>query len=142
MVAIALIKTGKHFIPSLSDDNERVKRIPEGTIIEVKFSKRRNGKFHRKCFALLNVIFANQDQYENIDHLREAMLIEGGFCKTVITLDGKVNYIPESMSYDQMDDIRFSEVYQKFIDIAIRRFAIGKDEQEMERAVLEYLRFA
>ena len=60
MKEIYLVKSfdGK-FTPAQDSDYEMAKNIKAGDTYKFKFSKPRNIKFHRKFFALINLVFQN-----------------------------------------------------------------------------------
>lgn len=106
----------------------------------VNIKKNRNAGFHRKYFALLNKVFENQDIYSNIDDLRFEIILKTGHYKTHFTMKGNKIYIPNSISFDNMDEIEFEDLYNKTIDVVFQFFIKGTPEDE-KKFIQELSRF-
>ena len=137
MATITLIKTlGNTFKIAYNSDYEIAKKIKVNEPIEYDFKNRRNIKFHRKYFALLNMVFDNQEQYSNIDHLRHDLTIEAGYYEIRYNLHGVQIYEPKSISFAAMNEITFSEFYNKCIDVIVKHFHF--DREDIAEHILQY----
>ena len=76
---IHVIKTLGGLKPYSEKAEQVFSKIQLNEVIEIDYKKQRNIKFHRKFFALINLVYQNQDHYNNIDELREDLTIEAGF---------------------------------------------------------------
>ena len=124
-------------IPSSDKSIDKMSKIKIGEPFLMDYKPKRNYEFHKKGFALLNLIFENQDKYDTFEELRTEMVLKAGWYREHITTKGKLIYIPKSMSFAEMDEIEFAEIYSKFIDIALKHF-VTMDKQELEDAILRY----
>ena len=61
MAKLILVKTQGGLVAATEHDQQTVSKIKIGAVIECDFTQKRNSKFHRKFFALLNLAF---DYYE------------------------------------------------------------------------------
>ena len=104
-----------YFIPSDEKSQDEAKKISIGE--EVKATKARNVKFHRKSFALLNLGFSNQDKYENFEVYRKIITIKAGFFDEVEGKDGHTYYIPRSLSFDSMSAEDFELWYEATLNV-------------------------
>jgi len=105
-------------------DAEVINAIKNGKRVRAKYAQPSNSLFHRKLFALLNFAFDYwQPDIEihdklgivpekNFDRFRADVLILSGFRKLVVNVKGEVRYEAESISFANMDDTRFHEVYK------------------------------
>ena len=127
---IYLIKTlSGHLKPAFDSDYENFKKIPLNEVFKVEYKKTRNIKFHRKFFALINLVFSNQEVYSNIEHLRKHLTIASGFYDTTICLEtGAEIKEAKSISFSSMDEVEFSELYNRFIDTIHKYFGIDKQD--------------
>ena len=116
------------FKPAYNSDYELAKQIPLNESIEFEYTKKRNVKFHRKFFALLNLVYENQEVYNNIEHLRKDLTISAGFYEIRYNFEGVEIYEPKSISFAKMDDIEFAELYNRFIDVVVKWLGIDKQE--------------
>ena len=57
MAELNLLRTFSGFVPATPADFEKTIRVKVGDIIQCKYSKVRNPRFHRKFFAMLNLGF-------------------------------------------------------------------------------------
>lgn len=101
-------------------DYESFKKVRRDTDLLIDIKQPRNYKFHKKFFALVNMVFENQDRYTSIDRLREDLTIEAGFYEEHVTFVGEIKTTAKSISFANMDEIEFSTLYNKFIDTVIR----------------------
>lgn len=126
---ITIIKTlSGVFKPCYDSDYENAKKIPPNTPFTVSYTKKRNAKFHRKFFALINLVYQNQEQYNSIDHLRKDLTIESGFYDTRYDLHGNQVLEAKSISFASMDEIEFSELYNRFVDTVIKYFQFDRED--------------
>ena len=110
------------FKVAYDSDYDKMKRIKAGDLLECEIKKPRNYKFHKKYFALLNMIFDNQERYSNITDLRHDLTVEAGYYTLRENLQGDTIKTPNSISFSQMDELEFSELYTKTIRVIEKYF--------------------
>jgi hypothetical protein len=140
-VKIRLKKKFGVLVPSLPEDEEKMTKWANDQILEVVIKKPRNPKFHRKFFALINLVFTNQDRYKIVDDLLIEIKIRVGHYKEHIDIHGEVIYIPKSISFERMEEMEFEVFYNRTIDVILKHF-IKVDRIEMDRMIDEVLRFS
>ncbi|MGL6291688.1 MAG: DUF1367 family protein, partial [Silanimonas sp.] len=113
-----------------------------GEAIKVKWSKPRSLPFHRRAMALLQVGFENQDRYATFNQFRTAVKIELGMFDPVINAKGEVIYVPQSWSFEKMDEVEFRKAYSEILDLMIRVFVKGSTPEELDNAAMSVLSFA
>ena len=126
-------RTDGLFSPSYNSDYEAAKKIKPGDTVKAQIKKPRNVEFHRKFFALLNMAFENQDDFNNFDEFRAFMVMKAGYYKRVVTKTGEF-YLPASISFGNMDQIEFEELYGKMLD-AVGHFLDITREDIMQNLV-------
>ncbi|MFN3605504.1 MAG: DUF1367 family protein [Leptonema sp. (in: bacteria)] len=109
-------------------------RLENGVYI-VKLKKDRNIKHHRKFFAILNIAYNNMDYYNSVDDVLDDIKINLGLYD-VIEVDGKKIVKLKSIAFDKMDEIEFSEFYNKAIKYIAGK--LGVSEEELENATEDY----
>ena len=127
MPSITLIKTLSGFKPAYDSDYELAKKIPLNETITFDWKKPRNLKFHKKFFALLNLVYQNQEVYNNIDHLRKDLTVSAGFYDLRYDLNGLEIQEPKSISFASMDEYQFSEYYNAIIDVVVKWLGVDKE---------------
>jgi len=126
---ITLIKTlNGTFKLAYNSDYELAKKVPLNEPIVFEWSKPRNLKFHKKFFALLNMIYENQEQYNNIEHLRKDLTISAGYYDLRFNIEGVEVQEAKSISFAKMDDNEFSEFYNRIVDVVVKWLGIDKQE--------------
>lgn len=129
------------FIPA-PESEEAAASVRPGEAIKVKWSKPRSLPFHRRAMALLQVGFENQDRYATFEQFRTAVKIELGMFDPIINAKGDVIYVPQSWSFEKMDEVEFRKVYSEILDLLIRTFVKGSSAHELDAAAAEVLSFA
>lgn len=142
MTTINVIKQDNVLVPSLPEDEEKLLRVKRGEVIKVEFTKPRNQGFHRKFFAMLQVLVDHHEGLVNIDQALVAVKVGINHCTWVA---GRENLIPvpESISWAKMDDISFSKFYNDALNHILRCY-MPEDwtSQDYERAVNRILGFS
>lgn len=128
-------------MPSTETDAKYFQKKKYGTVLKVKISEPRNGGFHRLYFALLTVAFQNQEKYDVFEDFRVECQLRSGHYREHVTLKGNVVYVPESISYNKLDNEEFSKLYNKALSVIIKHFLTGTTEIELSEEVSNYLRF-
>lgn len=96
-------------------DEAYVARLGEGEILECDTRKARHPEHHRKFFALLQQAFANQDKYRNLTDLLVALKLKVGHYDEHVTADGRLVFVPRSISFARMEQDEFSKFYNAAI---------------------------
>lgn len=125
---ITLIKTLNGFKLAYNSDSDLAKKIPLNEPIVYNWTKPRNLKFHKKFFALLNLVFDNQEQYTSIEHLRKDLTVAAGFYDVRYNFEGVEIHEAKSISFAKMDDNEFSEYYNRIVDVVVKWLGIDKQD--------------
>jgi len=128
MTKISLVRTLSGFKPAYDSDFEISKKIKLNEPYEYEFKRPRNYKFHKKFFALVKMVFDNQEQYTNIEHLRKDLIIESGNYDLRHDLLGVEIREAKSISFASMSEDEFSELYNSVVDVIIKYFHFDKQE--------------
>ncbi len=111
--------------PVCDDSAERLGRW-EG--VELKASRARNPRFHRKYFALIGALMDRCEMFQSDEPTRtilqqrwlEYLLIGSGQCDTFIGADGNVYRVRKSISFANMDEDEFNVVYSDSLNVAAK----------------------
>lgn len=132
---VLVIKQFDHSLkPAFDSDLEKMKKLKVGELYEIEYKKPRNILHHRKFFGLLNVVFENQEIYNNIDIMREELTKACGEYDTYTNHKGIECYKAKSLSFASMCQVDFDLFYSKFLDVVITIFKFDRElfEQELE----------
>lgn len=116
------------FKVAYDSDYEKLKKIKINEPFEFEYKNSRNIKFHRLYFSLLNMVFQNQEMYNNIDHLRRDLTIESGYYDLRVNIHGEEVKEPKSISFASMSQEEFSEYYNAVLDTIVKYFHFDKED--------------
>lgn len=126
---ITLVKNlDNTFSIAYNSDYEKAKKLKAGVQFECTVLKKRNYKFHKKYFALINLVFDNQEIYNNIDHLRYDLTKASGFYTIRKDMEGNDVVEVDSISFSSMDEITFNDLYSRTLDSIVKYFNFDKEE--------------
>lgn len=123
--------------PAFESDFDELKKIKDG-LVDVTVKRGRNLLHHRKFFALLRVVIANSDRWQNEQQLLKALKFELDYTEKILSIDGKRAYIlPRSISFENMGQKEFEEFYDAALPLMAKE--IGVDPVELENNSMEYM---
>lgn len=150
---IQAIRVPTGYLFATDADREAAKRHRVGQEVTLEAKTTRNGKFHRKYFALLNLGFEywQTDDREhkgravakNFERFRKDVAILAGHYDPVWNLAGEMRLEARSISFANMSDEEFEKLYEATIQILIDKVlaAKGFTRAEVDRAVESLIRF-
>lgn len=122
---------------------KRINNLEVGEIVDFEAIFPRNGKFHRKFFALLNFAFEawhperKHKQYKgqpvakSFERFRKDVVIQAGYYDQTFDLDGNMKLEAQSISFASMDDVQFEQVYSAVATVVLEKVLTnyaGRDE--------------
>ena len=115
-----------------------IRKFTPGEVVSIDVKRPRNVAFHRKFFAMLQIILQNQDAFKSIDDLLELTKLRTGHCHTVLTKAGEVK-ITDSISFAAMDDTEFANFYDRACAWVINEVVPGLDRHDLDEEVRNQL---
>ena len=110
-------------------DFENYAKIKIGEEFEITYTKKRNLKFHKKYFALLKLAFENQQDYRDIESMRRDLIITAGFYDEIVNkVTGEVYTLANSISFSKMDNLEFSDLYEKTKNVISKWLGISSEQ--------------
>lgn len=131
-----VVWSGIHLKPAYNQDYDNIKqfKFKIGETYEIDIKKPRNLKFHKKYFALLNLVYENQEYFNDFESFREYIVIKSGYYIKTVTAKGEF-YKAKSISFASMDNYEFEKLFDKTLDVVIDEFLpLTKDEIKEEIA--------
>lgn len=123
--------------PAFDEDKEKFSQFPKDGYFEIKYTKKRNVRFHRKFFALLKIAYENQSDYRLMEDLRRDIIITSGHYEEVVNaITGEVYKIAKSISFNSMDETEFILIYEDVKNVIIRW--LGIDNENLETELQQY----
>jgi len=122
---LQLVRTEIGLVPVDDASVKAVSKIKIGYDVYCEYKPRRNMKFHKKYFALLNAVILNQEHYKTVDNLHEAIKFKGGYYETIIPLDASPFLKTKSIAFHSLDNQEFEEFYSVALDECLN--LVGED---------------
>ena len=111
-----------------------MRKLHLNDVVNVEIKRSRNLAFHRKFFAMLQIILQNQDHYKSMDDLLDVCKLRTGHCRTVQTRQGEVR-LPKSISFATMDDTEFADFYDRACAWVVTEVIPGLERQALDEEV-------
>lgn len=138
-----------HLVAANTEDLEVIKKMKHGERYRAKVTLPRNVKFHRKFFALLNLVFeslpdsriVNEETglvvpIKTIESLLWHIKMQMGHYEQKLTLGGVITYETKSISFAVMDENEFNDFYSRAMDVILIYFLVGADREELQEMVI------
>lgn len=93
--------------------------VPDGTVINCKWSRSRSPQHHRLLFALLKIVSDNQTECKSTDILLSVIKIGTGHCDVIGLGNGVFYSIPKSISFSKMDQDQFNSFFNRAVDFIV-----------------------
>ncbi len=118
------------------NDYEAKQKLKLGEAYKAKISMPRNIRFHRKFFALIKLVFENQEQFDNMEYMRKEIIKAAGFYEAYYGIDGVEIIEAKSIKFGKMDEAEFSELYDRVLDVVVDHF--GHNRQALKDEIEQY----
>ena len=123
-------------VPLYPSDMDQKRKLKLGNDYIVEVTNPRNVGFHKKFFALLNIGHENTDLDMPFDTYRKYILMKAGYFKAYDTPKGTF-YDAESISFANMPQDKFEEVYSRVVDKIIAD--LGCTSDDIEKQLINFL---
>ncbi len=127
---------------------KRLMDLEPGEFAVIEFVIPRNAKFHRKFFSMLHFAFDSwepgrmrktykgKEVSKNFERFRKDVLILAGFYDQTFDLKGRMKLEAHSVSFSNMDDAEFEEVYSAVASVILEHVLTGySGREELDRVV-------
>ena len=136
MELILVKQLNNTFKVAYPSDLDKLNRLKANEFLMCSIKQPRNVKFHRKFFALINMVYQNQEIYNNVEDLRKDLIAEAGFYEERIDFHGVIHHKPMSISFSSMSQEVFDTLYSQVLDTIVKVFAW--DKQEIKDNIEQY----
>jgi hypothetical protein len=129
--------------PEYDSDYEHKKRLKNGSVYWVEIKEARNYENHKRFFAMVNCVWHNLPEFHakkfpNVDTFRYDLMIKAGYFQLIYQTESKVVVKPESISFSNMDETKFREVFSDVLDVILSQY-VDVDKANFLNAMLEFM---
>lgn len=152
MAALSFIRTPAGLAPADDAASTWFGKVKMGQPVYASVSLPRNGKFHRKFFAMLDVAYSNHDWPEintkfglvrcSPEMFRRYAIVKAGHYEADMTPHGEIRVVPKSISWAKMDEAEFSQLYSDVLNVILAEFLCNWTTGDMEKAVAMMMGFS
>ena len=114
--------------PAYNSDYDKVKKLKVGEEYQCDVRQPRNYKLLKKFFSLVKLVFDNQEVYNNIDILREDLIIEAGYYVEWADFNGEIKRKAKSISFGSMTEDEFQQLYSRVVDVIVKYFHFDRED--------------
>lgn len=125
----------------VDEDGERALRsFRNGDLVQLEIKRPRNLKHMRKFFALMQLVYENQERYATVEALVNAIKISIGHYDVLALPNGDRAQIPKSIAFHAMDQVAFEKFYDQVIKLVVVHFLPHVTEEFLERKIQDLVR--
>lgn len=120
MTKLVLTRSEEGKLRGLDDKAERayakfkaaVSKLMPGDTLAFSYRLPRNPRHHAFFFKKLSILLERQEVVQDLDKLREWLIVGAGFVDFYFGADGQMHAKPKSMDFDSMDEAEFAELHR------------------------------
>ena len=141
---IYLVKTYEGLKPASEDDSDKMKSLKGGTTYRADIKQPRNYEFHKKFFAMIDVVWNNLPEhlgkgYGTKENFRYELTMRAGFRESWTTHKGAPMWRPKSISFAKMSEHDFQTLYNKILDDVVMNFIPGLEKSALDHEIASFL---
>lgn len=124
-------------VSGLSADDDAatcvLRRIKPGDVVRVEVRRPRNLSAHRRWFALVNMIYANSEDYGSPELVHAHLKLLAGHADPIVNkATGETYLVPKSISFSSMDEDQFQALWARVVPKVCTEIIPGISEPEIE----------
>ena len=139
-------------VPADPETEQRVMNLKTGDVVRGDFKKMRNPANHRRFFALMGIAYEAWEPVGTLkdgdplpnkspEVMRKQLIILAGYHETSWNIDGTLRLEAKSMSFGNMDELEFKELFSAVVQVVIDHILVNYTHEDVDRVVDEVIRF-
>jgi hypothetical protein len=136
---VLLVREGTRLAAADPISAEAIAGIALRETVTASIRRSRNPRHHAKLFALLNIVFQQQDQFATVQDLLGAIKLATGYFDLGKTIDGIPYCVPKSIALASMAQTEFEQFYDKAVQVILTKILPNINRDDLERQVHEIL---
>ena len=121
-------------VPYTEEGADALRRIKDGDILEVQFTRPRSQRHHKLFFAMLKIVQDNRDS-GSIDELLDIIKIGVGHTNIILVPNIGLVAVPKSINFASMDQDQFNKFFNRAVDFIVADILPGIDKAALTAEV-------
>jgi hypothetical protein len=139
---IALTRTLSGLAPADDHAREVLRRWQLGETLKADVRKPRAHRSLRRYWALVNLVYQNSEQFKSPEAVHAYLKIRAGHCTPIVSKStGEVFLVPDSISYDRLDETEFRAVWERVVQVVADEI-LGTGVPEIEAEIMRIVGLA
>jgi hypothetical protein len=130
-VKLYLKKLGYSLTAIDSEAAAQLDKVHKDEMVLCEIKCTRSYPNHKRFFKFLQIAFDLQEHFTEPEHFRRWLQIEAGYYTTIVSPNGDVKFISDSISFEKMDEDEFKKLFSTVIDVFLRELGTGVTEQKL-----------
>lgn len=119
-----------------------LRKWPIGETRRANVRRPRALKSLRRYWALVNLVYMNSEQFKSQDAVHAFLKIKAGHCTPIVAKSsGEVFLVPDSISFDTLDEQAFNDVWNRVVQV-VAEDILGTGVPEIEAEIQRIVGFA
>lgn len=119
---------------------ERLRKWPIGETVRCDVKKPRNHKNLRRWWALCGLIYENSEVYASPQIAHQHLKILCGHAIPIASKStGEIYLVPDSISYDRLEENEFQEVWKRAKDAVRQHILPGVTSEDLELEIMQII---
>ena len=132
--------------PDDADSIAALQKIKIGQVVSGEFKRKRNYEFHKKYFALIDFAYDQLEYDEQLvtkEDFRKQIQMAAGYRREVVSVfTGDVRWESVSISFDNMDQDTFDDLYDKVCTVLTTYVLKNYTRNDIDNVMGEIAMFA
>lgn len=132
------LRKNLHSLEAIDEEGAAaLRKLSHGDTVKVKITKPRNIKHHRLFWALVGIVFENQERYPSREALVAALKAATGHAELLPMPNGNMVYIPKSISFAAMDQTQFDKFFNDVCDVVCTKIIPNLKVEALKQEVMQ-----
>lgn len=120
-----------------SDDHSItiLRGLKDGETVRCKINRPRNPRHHRLAWAMIGLIFKNQERFPTEEAMVDAIKYMTGHFDEIELPNGKRFHKLRSLSWEKMDQTQFKQWFDRFVQVTLEHIIPGLNKADFEREI-------
>lgn len=112
---------------------ENAKRFKVGEVYKAEVVKPRSRKTLGRWWVLCQMILDNTEDFRSKEQISDYLKIRAGHSTSIVSKStGEIFHVANSISFDEMEEAQFQELWQKVCDVVVQDILPGITQNEIE----------